>query len=89
MSIAEGLPLLIESDFDRRKQIRRRVRDLYAKRGDAAHGRQSGVLESDLNTLVRYAARLIMKAVDRRHEFESKEALTEHLNDTKLRFGAS
>lgn len=84
-SLAEGIAFLIYEDFEDRKEIKSRVKELYNLRSRVFHGgNQDSIKEKDYKELQNLLGNLIMDLIDRKEKLETKEDLLELIEHKKL-----
>jgi hypothetical protein len=83
-SIAEGVALVLSKDLIERKNLKRRVKELYGYRSKVSHGKHISILNKDLDDLKQISMFLLVKMVERKEEFASIEDLINWLEEQKL-----
>ena len=83
-AIAEGAAILVANDFDTRKFIKKRVKQLYSVRSSILHGGKSKILESDINDALSFAGSLIMALIDCVGKFNKHDDLLNYIEAKKL-----
>lgn len=83
-SIAEGVALVLSKDLIERKNLKRRVKELYGYRSTVSHGKHISILNKDLDDLKQISMFLLVKMVERKEEFASIEDLINWLEEQKL-----
>jgi Apea-like HEPN len=83
-SIAEGVSFLFTKSLDERKEAKRRVKDLYAKRSAVAHGRVSAIPDSDFNELKQMAYSCVIKILSLTKKYKKRDELFAHIEDLRM-----
>ena len=84
-SIAEGVALILSEELERRKEIKRKVKDYYGKRSGISHGGKISIVATDYLNLLEIAHKIIMELTKRANDFQNQESFLEWLEDLKLR----
>ena len=84
-SIAEGVALILSEELERRKKIKKTVKDYYRKRSGISHGGNKSIMAAEYFDLLDIARKTIMELTKRTNDFKSQESLEEWLEDLKLR----
>lgn len=83
-AIAEGVALLLETTLERRKTLKKRVKELYGKRSGVSHGGEKAVLESDLAELREIVRKMIRRMISLNTTVPTQKRLLELIEDQKL-----
>ncbi|HEX8230518.1 MAG TPA: hypothetical protein VF826_14555 [Chloroflexia bacterium] len=83
-AIAEGTAIIVGTDLEERKALKKRVHKLYQMRSAITHGGRKEVPEEQVAELTGIAQALIGQMIKRRAEFEDRDALLEWILDQKL-----
>jgi hypothetical protein len=83
-AIAEGVALLLEKALEERKKLKKKVKDVYAKRSGVSHGGKKAVLDSELSELREVTRKLIRRMISHNKAVQSKKQLLEMIEEMKL-----
>jgi hypothetical protein len=83
-AISEGVAMIVSEGLENRRQIKRKVMELYKQRSGVSHGGRKAVLESDLQQLKVIARTLITKLIKRKDEFSTQKELLDWLEEQRL-----
>ncbi len=83
-AIAEGVALLLGTTLEERRKLKKKVKELYAKRSGVSHGGKKAVLEFELSELRELTKRLIQQMILLCKTLQSKKQLLEMIEDKKL-----
>lgn len=87
MAIAESVAILLGENLEQRKSIKRRVRDLYAKRSAVSHGGGKAILDDEFRDLEQLAGEVLARLIPKRTVFGSQKALSSWFEDQRLSGG--
>lgn len=83
-TIAEGVAFVLSNEREKRKQLKKKVKDLYNKRSKVSHGGHSAVLDSDLKVLRTITGDFLSQMIQRIDEFQARNDLEEWIEDQKF-----
>lgn len=83
-SVAEGVAFILGEDLVERKYLKRRVKKLYGHRSKVSHGGHADILNKDVFDLKYIAMSLLVKMIEWREQFVSREELIDYLENQKL-----
>jgi hypothetical protein len=83
-AVAEGVALLLKTTYDERKQLKKRVRELYGYRSGVSHGGSKSVLTTDIYELREITRDVIGVAANLSQKVDSQERLLELIEEIKL-----
>jgi hypothetical protein len=83
-TIAEGVAFVLSNEREKRKQLKKKVKDLYNKRSKVSHGGHSAVLDSDLKVLRTITGDFLSQMIQRIDEFQTRNDLEEWIEDQKF-----
>lgn len=84
-SIAEGVAFILSEELERRKKIKKTVKDYYGKRSGISHGGNKSIMAADYFNLLEIVLKTIMELTKRVNDFKSQKSLQAWLEDLKLR----
>jgi hypothetical protein len=83
-SLAEGLALVLASEFEVRKEIKNRFKKIYQNRSAVSHGGKKKVSDNDLLYLISLTYSLLVILCKRTNEFQTHESLFACIEELKL-----
>lgn len=83
-AIAEGIALILETQVDKRKNLKQLVKRLYGLRSAVSHGGKKVILEADYKTLQAIIGSLILKLLRLKNNFTKQQDLLDWIEDLKL-----
>ncbi len=83
-AIAEGVAWLIGDDTRTRKQIKKRVQELYRIRSGVAHGGKKTVQKSAIEDLTSICGNVLANLIPRHSEFANQKTLLGWIEEQKL-----
>ena len=83
-AIAEGVALLLKTDYEARKRLKKRVKDLYGCRSGISHGGKKFVLSADIRELREITRDVIGKVVNLSQQLDSHDKLLDRVEEIKL-----
>lgn len=83
-AVAVGTAHLLAIELDARRDIKRKLQDLYGMRSGVSHGGQKAILEQNLVELRAIAKALIFQLITRKDEFLTKKAFAYWLEERQL-----
>ncbi|PSR16197.1 hypothetical protein C8255_19080 [filamentous cyanobacterium CCP3] len=82
--ISEGIAFMLGDSFEKRKEIKKKSKDLYDLRSKVVHGRGKPISEKDVYELQGITLGVIIKLIDNEIKFQSTQELREWIKDKKL-----
>jgi hypothetical protein len=83
-AIAEGVALVLGDNLERRRHLKKRMKELYGQRSGLSHGGQKEILETDLLHLQDAAEKLLVWAIKQVDNFKSHQELFDWIETQKL-----
>lgn len=83
-TVAEGVAFVLGQGFEKRKQIKERVKQIYALRSIVAHGRRKNILESDVTETQGIVFDFISKMTDFSESMKTLKDLFDWIEGKKL-----
>lgn len=84
-AIAEAVALLLVSNVDRRRELKKRVKELYSYRSAVSHGGNKSILYADVKELEAIVSRLINKLlINFKEKFKSVKEFLDWIESVKL-----
>ncbi len=83
-AVAEAAAIIVASDLQDRKRIKKKIKELYSSRSAVSHGGRTSVLNQDVHDLGQIAGQLTMILINRSHEFTTRKDLLEWVENQKL-----
>jgi hypothetical protein len=83
-AIAEGIALLLETDLNARKRMKKTVQNLYRLRSGVSHGGEKAVSDADLQELREISKRLVARMIQLADHTTSQKDLLQRIEDLKL-----
>jgi len=74
-AIAEGVALVLGDDLEKRRHLKKQMKELYGQRSGLSHGGSKEILESDLSHLQDITGKLLVWAIKRLDKFKSHAEL--------------
>lgn len=82
--VSESIAFMLEDSFEKRKEIKKRSKDLYELRSKVVHGSKKPISEKDVLELQEITLRVIIKLINNKMKFQSGQELREWIKDKKL-----
>ncbi len=83
-TIAEGVAFVLGNGQKERRQLKKKIKDLYDKRSRVSHGGHSAIPTSDLEALRRITGDFLSQMIQRMDEFRTRNDLDEWIEDQKF-----
>lgn len=83
-AIADGVAIILGSNLESRKAIKKRLLSIYGKRSRTSHGGKEAVLAADIAYLRTATLHLTATMIKRKDEFPLQQALFDWLEDQRL-----
>jgi len=84
-AIAEGCAFILGGDVDSRKNVFRRIKELYGARSGLSHGGKTAILESEINEMESISWHLLFWMISKLGEFTNRKSLQEWLEEQKFK----
>lgn len=83
-AVAEGVAIIISTDLETRKILKKKIKDFYRMRSAISHGGRKAILDTELAELRNIAGTLTMHMIHKTDELQNQQALLNWIEDQKL-----